>query len=363
MLKILFHKSNRIWLIAYSLILVVACYWAFLASDRYVSRANIVLESPQIALPSLDISSILNGSGGSGDMLLLRDYLLSVDMLKELDQVVGFREHFSDPSVDFLTRLTDKDAPIEELHDYFLNRVSVELDSYANILRVEVQAFNPMKSQEIAKVLLQRGEAHMNLMGQRLAEEQVKFLEVQVEDLLVKFDQARQELLDYQNQNGLVSPTGSVESLSSVVAGLDAELSKQKTKRKLLLTYQSAKSPEVVLVNNEIKALTEQIRQEQARMATQSGNALNLLSSEYQTLELKAKFAQESYSAALAALQTTRIEAARKLKQVSVLQSPTLAEYPEKPQRIYNITVFAVIALFLTMIANMLILIIRDHRD
>ena len=65
----------------------------------------------------------------------------------------------------------------------------------------------------------------------------------------------------------------------------------------------------------------------------------------------------------LAALENTRIEAARKLKQVSVLQSPTLPEYPVEPKRLYNSVVFALIALFVGLIGQMLVLIIEDHKD
>ena len=51
------------------------------------------------------------------------------------------------------------------------------------------------------------------------------------------------------------------------------------------------------------------------------------------------------------------------MKQVSVLQTPTYPEYAIKPERVYNSVVFAVIALFLALIFQMLILIIEDHRD
>jgi capsular polysaccharide transport system permease protein len=131
----------------------------------------------------------------------------------------------------------------------------------------------------------------------------------------------------------------------------------------MLTSYQSSRSPSVVKIGNEIKAVRQQIVKERSRMAQQSGGALNTLSAEYQTLELKVQFAMESYSGALAALESTRIEAARKLKQVSILQSPTLPEYPVEPKRIYNIVVFTVIVLFLTLITHMFVLIIKDHRD
>jgi len=359
-----FFQQNPYWLICFIAIILATTYWGLWASDRYVSQSNVVLENPQIAQPTLNIASLIGGGAtGSGDMLLLRDYLLSVDMLKNIDTELGFRMHYSNKNLDIFSRLSDDQAPIEELHHYYLKQVSVELDEYAQILRIKAIAYSPEMSHAITTLLLKLGEAHMNAMGQRLAEEQVRFLEKQVKQLNDGFTVARQALLDYQNEKGLVSPAGTIESLNALVASLEAQLTALKAKRTALTSYQSALSPEVMQINREIDALAEQVELERARMTTQSGYALNAVSSKYQTLELKAQFAQESYSGALAALQNTRIEAARKLKQVSVLQSPTFPEYPLEPKRLYNVTVFTIIALFVTLIIQMMVLIIKDHRD
>lgn len=359
-----FIKQYPYWFACLLSIVFMALYWSLVASDRYVSEANIVLESPQIAAPTLSFQSLLSGSSGhSGDMLLLRDYLLSVDMLRKADAALDLRGHYSQSGIDFFSALSSADVPIEELHEYFLKRISAELDSYAGVLRVKVVAFDPEMSQALATFLLSEGERHMNLMGQRLAEEQVRFLEKQVANQAEQFDKARQKLIEYQNKNGLVSPTGTVESINAVVASLESQLANLRAKKTALLSYQSQRSPEVQRVEAEIKALIQQISLESARMAQQSGGALNVVSSEYQTLELRTQFAQESYSGALMALENTRIEAARKLKQVSVLQSPTLPEYSVEPRRLYNTVVFAIIALLAGLILQMLVLIIKDHKD
>lgn len=356
--------KNPIWLACLLSILIVNSYWAFYASNRYVSESNIVLESPQIALPSLDVSSLFSSSNGkSAEMLLLRDYLLSVDMLRKVETTVDFRKHYADKQYDFISRLYSEDGPIEELHEYYLNRVSVELDDYAQVLRIKVQAFVPELAHRIATLLLEQGEARMNALGQRLAEEQVRFLEKQVSELRESFNKARLELLDYQNEKGLVSPAGTVESLNAVVANLDAELSNLKTKQRALVSYQSPASPAMVKIDSEIEAVKQQIVQERARMAQASGGALNTLSSEYQTLQMQLEFAQESYSGGLSALQNTRIEAARKLKQISILQYPTLPEYSVEPDRLYNSVVFTILALFIALITQMLVLIIKEHQD
>ncbi|WP_342594297.1 chain-length determining protein [Salinicola lusitanus] len=329
-----------------------------------MSHANVVLESPQISTPEINFSALLSGSGSANtaDMLLLRDYLLSMDMLQLLVEEADFRKHYSQHG-DFFSRLGNQDVPLEELHDYYLKRVSAELDDYAGVLRINVEAFTPEEARKISQLLLSMGERHMNEMGRRLAEEQVRFLETQVDALKKDFNNTRQALLDYQNENGLVSPTNTVENINTVVATLEGQLAVARARKTALSSYQSSRSTEMMRVNSEINALNQQIEKERNRVARQAGNALNSISSEYQTLQLQAQFAQDSYSGALSALQNTRIEAARKLKQVSILQSPTLPQYPEKPQRLYNIAVFSVIALFVTLIFNMLVLIIRDHRD
>ena len=357
-----FIKSQPHWAIALIAIVLVSGYWFFWATDRYLSRATVVLESPQIAAPEFSFSSLLTGSGGNQDLLLLREYLLSVDMLKQVQKSLNFREHYSQNG-DIFARLWDANAPIEELHQYYLKRVTVEMDEYAGVLNVKVQAYTPEFARDFVQLLLSEGERHMNEMGQRLAEEQVKFLEKQVAQLEKRFDESRQALLDYQNENGLVSPTGTVESLNSVIATLEGRLAVLKAQKSALGSYQSARSSEMVRISSEIKALNEQIEKERNRLAGQTGSALNTLSSEYKMLELRAQFAQESYSGALAALENTRIEAARKLKQVSVLQSPLMPEYPTKPDRLYNASVFAIITIFLAFILSMLVMIVRDHRD
>jgi len=357
-------KKYPLWATSFTSIFLVSFYWGVIATDRYVSEANIVLESPQIAAPTLSFESLFTGSSSrSADMLLLRDYLLSVDILRDLENTVGFKKHYSDTNIDYFSRLYDENAYMEELHEYFLSRVSVELDDYAQVLRIKVRAFSPEKAQHIAKFLLSKGEQQMNELGKRLADEQVRFLEQQIFVLNKRFEDTRKELLDYQNEQGLVSPAGTVESINAVVASLEAQLTELKAQKTTLISYQSETSPEVVRITTEINSLKEQIDLERARMAQSSGGALNVISSEYQTLELKTQFAQESYSAALAALESTRIEAARKLKQISILQKPTLPEYPVEPERMRNSIMFAVVVIFLTLITQMMILIVKEHRD
>ena len=109
--------------------------------------------------------------------------------------------------------------------------------------------------------------------------------------------------------------------------------------------------------------MERQIAQEQAKLASTSGKPLNSLMEEEQLLQLELKFKQDLYKTSLVALEKGRMDAARALKQVSVLQLPVLAEYAWQPRRIYGVVATLCITLLVLGIVNLLKAVILDHVD
>lgn len=357
-----FVKQQPHWAVALAAIIAATLYWSVLATERYVSEATVVLGSPEIAPTSFSFSSLLSGTGGSGDLLLLREHLLSVDMLRKLDSKLQLREHYSQNTIDFLSRMSH-DASIESFHQHYLNHVSITFDEYSAVLRVRVQAYNSDMAHNMASQLLIAGEAHMNDMGQRLAQEQLNFIDAQVATLSERLVTSREALLTFQNKHGLVSPSGTVESIFAIVSQLEGQLALREAERKAGSRFQSNNAAEMIRLQSQIDALKQQIDLEKSRMAQNSGDALNRLAAEYETIQLQARFALELYSNSLMALENTRVEAARKLKQISILQQPTIPEYPIEPRRVRAIMIFIFFALSIAALLHLVLLVIRDHRD
>src|SRR5678809_1230761 len=104
---IAFLKRRPLWLAAASVAVVCSLYWGLFAANRYVSEAHVVVENVQSPAGStvMDLSSVLGGNSAAGkDMLLLRDYLLSADMLRALDAKLDLRTHYSS-SYDVFSRM------------------------------------------------------------------------------------------------------------------------------------------------------------------------------------------------------------------------------------------------------------------
>lgn len=341
-------------------------FWGGIASDRYVSEAQIIIERTDMASgQSIDFASLLTGSGtgNRSDQLLLRQHLLSADMLKALDARLDLRSHYSDRQRDILTRMWSREAPLERFLDHYLDRTEVFFDDYAGVLTIKAQAYDPATSRAIAAMLVEEGERKMNDLAHRLAREQVAFLEKQVAQHAERFQSARQAVLTYQNQKGLVSPESTAENLAAVINRLEAQRTELQARRTAMLGYLSPQAPAVVEVDLQIAAVDQQIADERNRLASPKGKALNAAVEEFQRLQMQAQFAQDVYKTALVALEKGQIEATRTLKKVSAVQTPTLPEYPVQPYRLYNTVVFTLVALLLAGIVHLLTAIVRDHKD
>jgi len=341
-------------------------YWGVIAPDRYVSESHVLLQRTEMASgQGVDIGAMLSGSGAGNraDQMLLRDYLLSGDMLALADARLNLRRHWSEASLDPLSRLWSVNVTRETLHRYYLSRVSVEYDDYAGVLVIKTQAFDAAMAQAINRVLLEEGERIMNRLAHQLAQEQVSFLEGQVEAMKQRALNARLALLAYQNAKGMASPQAAVESLNANVARLEAQLVDLRARRNILLGYLAPSAPDVVEVDQQISAVSSQVSIEQARLAAPQGGTLNGKAEEYQRLQMAAEFTQDVYRSALVALEKGRVEATRTLKKVSVLQTPSRPEYALEPRRLHNIIVFILMTALLAGILHLLAAVIRDHRD
>lgn len=357
-------RRHRLLGIASVLIFLVTLYWSLIASDRYVSKACLVIDRTDLSNgDTMDFASILGGGKGSHDLHLMQEYLLSVDMLEKLDARLDLRAHYSDSKRDFISRMWFKNSSLEWFHKHYLSRISIQVDDMISVLRIDAQAYTPEMAYSIASLLVEEGERFMNEMAHRLAREQVAFLEKEVSQMNDRLLSARKAALDYQNAKGLLSPEATAASFTAIISGLESRLSDLKARRKAMLGYLNPKVPAIAQVNLEIAALEKQLTEERARLASPQGQTLNVAVEEYQRLQMDATFAQDLYRAALVALEKGRVEATRTLKKVSILQTPTRPEYPLEPRRIYNIVVFFLSTFVVTGILYLLAAIVRDHSD
>ncbi len=356
----------RIFTLATLFSIAAAFYWTFVASDRFVSVSHVIVQrTDMVAGPALDVASLIGSQGGHSrpDQMLLRDYMLSMDMLRKLEARMQISAHYSSEQHDLFSRMWLIRPSIEWLHRHFLSRTSVEFDDYAGVLMIKAEAYDPNTAQAITQMMVREGETFMDDMARNLARDQVTFLEKQVQQNADRALQARQAVLAYQNRKGMVSPEAAAESLVAIVGRLEAQRAELQTQRNALQSYLVPTHPSIVQLNQQLAAIDRQIIAEQSKLAAPAGKTLNRTVEELQRLQMDAEFQQEIYKSVLTALEKGRIEATRTLKKLSVLQAAYLPEYPLEPRRIYNVVVYSLVAYLCAGVLKLIVAAIRDHQD
>ncbi len=350
--------------------LLGAAYWFVAASDRFVSEAKFVVQrSGGEGGSGFSVASLLGGGGAvaSSDALMLKEYIKSVDIYELLDEELGLREHYSDSSRDPLSRLTSH-APREEYYRYMDEHISVAFDDVSAVISVSAEAYSPQMARQIVDYIVHQSESFINNVGYRLAREQVDFAALQLTETRRQLEDAKEAVLEFQNNNGVLSPEIKSKSVTSIISTLESELAAARTKLNSLTSYLSDSAQEVVAARAKVRALRAQIRRENSKLVggsqgTSEGNKLNTLNAEFEKLKLEAQFRADTYGSALTVLETAKIEASHKLKHLVVIESPALPEEAMYPRKLYNMVTFIGITLLLYWIAKLGVATVRDHRD
>ncbi|HFI2181354.1 TPA: sugar transporter [Enterobacter roggenkampii] len=363
------HRSWKKSLKLGSFLWVVACfaiaalYFCVIVSDRYVSRAELVIKQADQIKMLPDALSML-GIGGSNheDILIIQDYLKSPDLLEKLDKELSLKAHYQSHKVDYFSRLPEN-VSREEFIKYYRQHLSLHLDELSGVLTIELQAFAPAYGQRVVALMLQESDRFINKLGHQVALEQLAFVEKEVDRAYQRVQTEKAKVLDFQNNHHLISPESTSSARLGVVSQIEAQLAQQQAQLKQLQSYMKVTAPAVISVQARVDALTQQLAQEQSRLTGADKDAMNEVTARYMDVQTQATLAADLYKTGLISLEQARVEAYRKLKHLLVISQPTQAEDAEYPRRLYNLLTTGVLLCLLYGLIVMGIATLREHQD
>jgi capsular polysaccharide transport system permease protein len=359
-----YKKRLSFWIVGLPMILALV-YFLFFAADRFVSESVISVKQSGEVVPSpaSGLAAMFGATPPSReDTLYLREYIRSLDMLKHLQARLNLRQAYEAERLDPLYRLYAGTSQ-EWLHWYFGNRVEIIFDDLSGLLKLRVQAFDPVLAQAINQEILAQSERFVNEVSHRMAREQMAFAEAELLKARDRYQAAKARLVAFQNRHKLLDPIAQAQAQVSLSSQLEGQLAQKETELKALLGYLQEDAYQVVSVKQQIAALKSQLEQERGKVASGQGGRLNTLAAEFQNLTLDVGFAEDAYKAALSAVETTRIEASRKLKSLVVVSSPGKPEVAEYPQRFYDLVTLLLGLTLFYGIVRLVIATVQDHRD
>ena len=351
--------------------LLFSFYQIIWASERFESRAQLILKQPD-GMATLDPAmAILSGFGGtatSNDNELLKTYILSVDMISHIEQELGLSQHYSNVGYDFFSRLSSEPTQ-EDVHKYFAKMVSITVDENSSVIAILAQGFEPVFTQALNNAIVQRAEWYINEIGHSLAKEQLKFVETEHKLTEKRLQRTKSVLLAFQRQYDLLDPEAEGLALQQITYGLESEIATRTAKLRALLSGMSKKAPAVIMLQSELDSLTEELIIQRGRLSNnktlagaENGESVGQILAQFSDLKINLELALKAYTASQVSLEKSRIEAYRQLKFLVVVESPTLPEASTYPKVLYNLALFLAITIMLFFIGRIISATVKELR-
>lgn len=341
--------------------------WTF-AEDQYSSTTGFSVRSEE----SGGASDLLGGlaqfsSRNTGtDSDILYEFIQSQEIVEAIDEAVDLRAHYSAPwPTDWMFAIWP-DVTLEDLIWYWQRIVRISYDQPTGLIEVRVLAFDPDIAQTIAKAIVSESQDMINALSNQAREDAMRYARDDLDQALETLKASREALTQFRTRTRIVDPEADIQGRMGVMNNLQQALATSLIEFDLLRDTVSATDPRVLNAQRRIEVIRERIAAERQTFASDStelgavGEDYPSLIAEFESLTVDREFAEETYRAALTALDLARTNAQRQSRYLATYIQPTLAQTSEFPRRLILV---GLAALFLTMLWAILSLVYYSIRD
>jgi capsular polysaccharide transport system permease protein len=343
-------------------------YYAIIASDVYISESRFLVRSSDQQVPTGLVGQLLQTSGlashSQDDTYSVRDYILSRDALKELDEKLDVRRSFSSPEVDVLDRFPGFawwKRSFENLYLYYGKHVGLEYDPVSSISVLTVRAFTAEQAYKINRELLEMSERLVNTLNDRSRRDLISFSENEVKVASDKAKDAAIALFNYRNSQAIFEPDRQAAIQLEGVAKIQQELITTETEIAQLKKL-SPDNPQMGALSARADSLRAAIASQAAKV-TGTHDSFSARAPAFERLALDVEFADKQLGVALAELESARADALRKQLYLETLVQPNLPDKAMEPKRVRSILTVLIISIFGWAVASILIASVREHAD
>ncbi|MFT3811498.1 MAG: hypothetical protein QM698_16420 [Micropepsaceae bacterium] len=318
--------------------LLTALYFAFIASDRYVSEARFAVRSgDRSALDVLAGGSELGKLAQAQDTLIVTEYIKSRALVEALQHDVDLEKIYTRDEADYFSAASS-DGSIEDLVTYWRWRAHTSVEMPSGIITLQISAFTPEDAQALTRAVVAKSEALVNQMSERANSDELRQAEAEFARAEQKLKDVYGAMRDLRNQEGVLDPTMTAVALTELLTEL--RKSRLQVEGDLIVARKTLRedSPVVTQLKAKLAAIDSQIEKLSAQLtATDGGSgAVSEKMGAFEDLELKREVAQDQYASAALALENARITADRQRIYLSTFVQPELAEEAIYPLRIWN---------------------------
>lgn len=341
-------------------------YYGLIASDVYISESRFLVRSPQKPVQTGLLGDFLQSSGithSQDDTYSVRDFILSRDALKELDEKLAIRKLYTSGPGDLFARFPDfdRDQSFEAFFKYYRRHVGVDYDPVTSISVLTVRGFAAQDAYRINSLLLDMSERLINGLNERSRNDLIRFAENEVKIAADKARDASLAMLAFRSQQSVFEPDKQATIQLEGVARLEGELVSTEADLAQLRKL-SPSNPQIVGMEGRAETLRTAITSEAAKVTSAKGS-LSAHAPAFERLALELTFADKQLGAALTGLQSARSEAARQQLYLERLVQPGLPDKALEPRRVRSIFTVFLFGLVAWGTGSLILAAIREHGE
>ena len=348
--------------------LLIILYMSIFAQDQYGSTAGFTVRQEEGGGASEilgGLTQIVGGSGGGSDSDILYEFVQSQALVNTIQERLDIRGHYAQNwPFDWVFSIWG-DASAEDMLWFWQRIVRISLDSSSGLIELRVLAYDPDMAQNIAQEIVRESQDKINQLNAQARDDAMNYA---VSDLNLAFDrlkEARTALTQFRTRTQIVDPEADLQGRMGVMSALQEQLAAAQIEYGLLQGTTSPTDPRIQQAVRRIEVIREQIAAERNSFTDDSvggaeGEEYPALIAEFESLSVDREFAEETYRAALAALDLARNNAQRQSRYLATYIEPTRAETSEYPQRW---GIIAMAAFFLLVSWSIMALIYYSLRD
>jgi len=364
---------RRHWGVLFSfLILVVlpiglsAYYFVNHAENQYRSVAGFTVRQEEGASASDLLGGLaqFTGASSSPDGDVLYEFIRSPDIVSRIDQDLNLRQVYSEKwDTDPVFSLWP-DASIEDLHRYWSRIVRVTYNQATGLIDLQVIGPNPEFAQKLSQAIVRESQSMVNALNSALQEDGIRYANEELESALERLKEARAKMTEFRTRTQIVDLEADIQGRMGVMSTLQQQLAEELVAFDELTATTRADDPRLTQAQNRIQVIKDRIAEERRNFAlndvTEAGGQYPNLIAEFEALFVEREFAEETYTAALAARDFARVKATRQSRYLAAYVQPTLPEDPAYPKPIQWT---ALVGLVATLIWSILVLVYYSVRD
>jgi len=286
-------------------LLIVFLYIELVATPLYQGEAVFTVQTSGDSAASPNAGLFALGGGGStiADAFKAREFILSRPMMDYMQQKYGFLDHFDTYRMDVLTRYRSPLGFNRDPFNYYQKRVRVAVDVQEGLLRLYVQARTQQDAVRFGNAILAAAEAHVNQVSQKISDDQVSALTVDVQNAERQVSETRRSLAAVQAQRGELSPEQAATSIYQLISQLELQRAEAQRERDALLDQGLTNSPLLPRLNARVNELNAQISEQKRRLVNPGGGSLASTINQYEGASARKEIAQARWQSTLNTLQ------------------------------------------------------------